>query len=323
MIHGKLLWDSTTDSSAWDESLSMLRGHPLQSALWGDARRSVDGVKDYRWQACKDDQVIWMARFEERQVPVIGRVAWIPRGPTSIACPEILEIEQAFFVRLKEAGFVLVVTDRWLPIDEISAPALPKRPRTIWLDLARGTTELWQELDKQWRYGVGRARREGVICEQTQNEQDIACFFSLCKDISHSKGFQLPGSFELVARLLRSDHRGGVSAHLFLARVPGGLGAGACILRCGRSAHYFWGASDRKYAKFRTGEAVQWAVIEWAVEQGCDLYDLEGIDPIKNPGVYEFKKKMGGVEVTLEGLNYQPLDWRGVLLNGARLLLNR
>lgn len=289
-----LLWDIRLDSYSWDKNLSMLRGHPLQSALWGDARGEVDGIKDYRWLVRKDGQVVWMARFEERRVPFGGRVAWIPKGPTLIACPEILEIEHAFSKHLKEAGFVLVVTDRWHLVDETPAMTLPKRPRTIRIDLARGSAELWQVLDKQWRYGVGRARREGVICEQTQDEQDIACFFALCKDISHSKGFQLPGSFELVARLLRSDHCGGVSAHLFVARVPGGLGAGACILRCGRSVHYLWGASDRRHAKFRAGEAVQWAVIEWAIEQGCELYDLEGIDPVKNPGVYEFKKKMGG-----------------------------
>lgn len=320
---GKWQWDSGADSPAWDENLSTLRGHPLQSALWGDARRDVDGITDFRWQVRKDGQVVWMARFEERQVPFVGRVAWIPRGPTAIAGSVILEIEQAFFMRLREAGFVLVVTDRWLPGDEAAASASSKRPRTIWLDLAQGSAELWRELDGQWRYGVGRARREGVVCEQTQDEQDIASFFSLCRDISHSKGFPLPGSLELMTRLLRADHSGAVSAHLLVARNPGGLGAGACILRCGRSAHYLWGASDRKHAKFRAGEAVQWAVIEWAVEQGCDLYDLEGIDPVENPGVYEFKKKMGGVEVTLEGMNYRPLDWRGILLDGARRFLKR
>jgi CelD/BcsL family acetyltransferase involved in cellulose biosynthesis len=182
---------------------------------------------------------------------------------------------------------------------------------------------LWRELDSQWRYGVGRARREGVLCELTADAQDIADFFSLCGDVSRAKGFQLPGSAELIEHLLQGFHSEAVSAHLMVARAQSGLAAGACVLRCGSSAHYFWGASDRGFSKYRAGEAVQWAVIEWALAQGCSLYDLEGIDPVKNPGVYNFKKKMGGVDVTLEGMMYRPLGWRGVLLDGARRLLNR
>lgn len=318
-----MVWEIKTESPVWDGNLAMLGGHPLQSALWGDARRSVDGIRDHRWQFRRDNKVVWMARIEERRVPGLGRVAWIPKGPTEVASPEILEIEREFFRRLHDAGFVMAVTDRWLSVDESDSPAAPSLPQTIWLDLTQGTGVLWQRLDVKMRHGIGKARREKVICEITEHEQDITRFFSLCGDISRSKGFQLPGSLELITRLLRSAHSEASSAHLFVARVSSGLGAGACILRCGRSVHYLWGGSDRKYSKTRAGEALQWAVIEWAVERGYQLYDLEGIDPVKNPGVYEFKKKMAGMTVALEGMRYQPLNWRGVLLNGARRLLNR
>ena len=53
--------------------------------------------------------------------------------------------------------------------------------------------------------------------------------------------------------------------------------------------------------------------MEWAVSQGCTRYDLEGIDPDNNPGVYAFKKKMGGEEVDLAGKEYQPLNMLGKL----------
>jgi lipid II:glycine glycyltransferase (peptidoglycan interpeptide bridge formation enzyme) len=34
---------------------------------------------------------------------------------------------------------------------------------------------------------------------------------------------------------------------------------------------------------------------------GCEQYDLGGIDPDNNPGVYHFKKGIGGVETRLLG----------------------
>ena len=61
-------------------------------------------------------------------------------------------------------------------------------------------------------------------------------------------------------------------------------------------------------------EEVQWAVMEWAIDNGCELYDLEGIDPVNNPGTYQFKKKMGGRVVKLNGLSLTPLTPLGALV---------
>jgi hypothetical protein len=318
-----MIWETSTDSAQWDADLSRLGGHPLQSAVWGDARRIEDGLSDCRWQAREGSKIVWMARVEERRAAGVARVAWIPRGPTASSSRLNGDIDKVFLAKMREAGFMLVVSDRWVPIDDASRTLTAVAPKTIWLDLGRGAASLWQELDKQWRYGVGRARREGVICESTGDDNDIASFFSLCREISSSKGFQLPGSLGLISRLLKVNFCADTSAHLFVARVPEGLAAGACILRCGRSIHYFWGASDRRFSKYRAGEALQWTIIEWGIERGCLLYDLEGIDPVQNPGVYEFKKKMGGRIVSLEGMRYHPLNLGGRLICGARRVLRQ
>jgi lipid II:glycine glycyltransferase (peptidoglycan interpeptide bridge formation enzyme) len=46
---------------------------------------------------------------------------------------------------------------------------------------------------------------------------------------------------------------------------------------------------------------LQWAAIQKAKALGCQWYDLGGIDPEGNPGVYNFKKRMGGKEIILPG----------------------
>ena len=52
-------------------------------------------------------------------------------------------------------------------------------------------------------------------------------------------------------------------------------------------------------------------------------YDLEGIDPVGNPGVYQFKKKMGGVEVVLQGMEVVPLSLVGRVAVGVGQFLKR
>jgi lipid II:glycine glycyltransferase (peptidoglycan interpeptide bridge formation enzyme) len=113
---------------------------------------------------------------------------------------------------------------------------------------------------------------------------------------------------------------GEVEAKLFLARHEGIIRAGAFVIRCGRSLHYLWGATDRSRPQVGAGEAVQWAAIEWGFAMGCTRYDLGGIDPKGNPGTYAFKNKMGGVEVTLCGKRFFPFGAYGRLLAwlGAR-----
>lgn len=91
-------------------------------------------------------------------------------------------------------------------------------------------------------------------------------------------------------------------------------------MRAGKHLHYLWGAVDRAHARARAGEALQWAVIEWGLAQGCTRYDLEGIDPVNNPGTYQFKKKMGGTQIQLQQQLERPLDWRGsVVLQALRV----
>jgi len=55
-----------------------------------------------------------------------------------------------------------------------------------------------------------------------------------------------------------------------------------------------------------------------AREAGCQFYDLGGIDPEKNPGVYHFKKGMGGEDVTVPGpFEFYPGGLRRILVSSC------
>ena len=324
----KLVWKENIPERDWDEWLARLGGHPLQSAYWGSARAEVGEFEDFREAACIDDEVVWMCRYEVRWLPgKVGRVAWVPKGPVKNQSEWGDRAHAEFLNRLKQKGFWLAIENRYS--DKVSsgnakAVVMSAPYRTIWIDLSMGKEALWKRLHKKWRYGVRTSERQGVTVEQTRDPAVVSEFYKLCLNVSETKGFSLAGSKELMMLLLTRDPWPHTEARLFVARYNGVVAAGVAAVRCGESIHYFWGGTDREYGKYSVGEAVQWKVIEWAMQEGYTKYDLEGINPETNPGVYKFKKRMGGEEIQLAGQEGFGLNLQGkVALSFKQKLANR
>lgn len=319
-----ITWRSDLSPHEWDSLLAISVGHPLQSALWGEARRRVEGVEHHLWCAFSGDELIMMRRVEVRRIMKVGKIAWLPRTSTG-AHPVAEAAYREFSEILRSKGYILCFEDIYQNEADIRfyGDQLSPGSRTIKIDLSAGQEILFSRLDSQWRYGVRAADRAGVTIEQSRNIEDINIFFSLCSQISRKKVFDLPGSQALVTALLQGSFSDEVEARLFLARYEGQVAAGALVIRCGRSLHYFWGATDRSFSKQRPGEAVQWGVISWAIDHGITCYDLEGINPANYSGVSAFKRKMGGVEVDLLGTYAYPLAFSGSLALKIGRLLGR
>ncbi len=312
---GKLDWQKDPPAAEWDHALAELFGHPLQSCLWGNARQHLDGIVQHRWLARRDGEPIWMIRVEERRV-LGGKIAWAPRGPTG-RTPELgLSTPPGFESHLRTEGFSLLISDPWIKVED--GPQQPangaRRPKqqTIWLDLSLGKDVIFENFHKHVRNGVRRAARGRVHVETTGDPARIAEFAELCGRISAQKGFELRVTSVLIDALLNHSTSGeAVEAGLFVALKDGKLGAGLLILRVGRSVHLIGAGTNRELRQDRVGEACHWNVIEWAIARGCTRYDLEGIDPVNNLSGYEFKKRLGGDEITLPGHVYTPLNYPG------------
>ena len=288
--------------------MARMDAHPLQSALWGNARHKVDGIPQLQLACHVDSGVVsGLARIEIRTAPFVGKIAWVPKGPVLPANHESTAIA-ALCAELKRRGFIACITNRYV----VSDSEKPGQPRTIWLDLTQGLDALSQALDSQWRYGARRALREGVAVRVTTDSTDVSAFYALCNALSETKGFSLPGSEALMQELIRSSSpTAAVGMTLYVSEVDGVIAGGALVAKSGRHLHYFWGASDRRFSKYRVSEAVQWQVIQDGVALGMTRYDLEGIHPKGNQGVSEFKRKMGGRKVTMQGMEATPLSWVG------------
>ncbi|MGH6835313.1 MAG: lipid II:glycine glycyltransferase FemX [Methylocella sp.] len=312
----RLVWIKDPPAAEWDCALATLRGHPLQSSVWGRARAMVHGVVEHRWLLRCGDKPVWMIRVEERKIGPIAKIAWAPRGPAGETAELSLSTPPGFSERLRAEGFSLLITNPWINVNGGAANSTDDvggaTARTIWLDLSQGADAIFQNLHTQTRKGVRRAARSGVVVETASESARIGEFVDLCASISDRKGFKLQVTPAMIATLLRlaadSEH---VKTAQFISLKDGQLGSGLFVICVGRNMHQIWGATNRDLRHERVGEACQWATIEWAVALGCTRYDLEGIDPINNPSVYEFKKRFGGKEMTLYGYKHLPLSGVG------------
>lgn len=307
-------WRDDLSFEEWDKSLTILGGHPLQSALWGAARRKVDDIEDLRLAAFIDDQPVLMCRCELRSIPFLGKVAWLPRGPVAANHPFLPEIHRAFLDKLRNLGFCLCIEDPYSehPLLDAEGKFLSKKSQTMLLDLTPGRDAVLGGMHKKMRKNIRIAESFENYVVQTKEPSDVADFYRICTQVSERKMFDFYGSESLMKELLSlTKEDSSYRARLFVMRVNGNIGAGYLIIENGSSMHEIWTGSDRSYTEQRLGEATLWGFISWGIEAGLNIHDQEGIDPEGNPGCYFFKKCLGGVEVTLPGKRAFPLNVLG------------
>jgi hypothetical protein len=59
---------------------------------------------------------------------------------------------------------------------------------------------------------------------------------------------------------------------------------------------YLFGGTSDEGMKQKGSYLLQWRMIQWLKENGVRFYNLGGINPITNPGVYHFKQGMNGLD---------------------------
>lgn len=315
------VWEIDVPEAEWDAALAAMAGHPLQSSVWGRARRHVDGIVDHRIALYRGGVPILLARVERRKLPLqIGTVGWIPRGPVgALTQRSVVGLNE----QLRKLGLLLVVSDPYIQVDASPEAEESSLPKTIWVDTSIGEDRLWKNLNGRWRRCIRTSRRDGVEVMETRKQEDIMVFANNCESLSMQKGFSMVGSAELIREVLHTTPTADIETRLFIAKYDGESVGGMCVIRCGHSLHYMWGETDRRYSRKEVGKAMHWCLLQWAANNNISRYDLEGIDPKNNPGVYNVKCKVGGQEIFLHGIKATPLGLRGHLLQWVGQIIGR
>jgi lipid II:glycine glycyltransferase (peptidoglycan interpeptide bridge formation enzyme) len=307
------------DAAGWSaRAPAFLDWNYRQSWAFARATAARLGAECEHLAIRRGSDLVGLASVRTKRVPLLGGIAFVSGGPlVRRGSGDDLERLGAALEALREEyvlrrGLVLrVVAALGAPDwNEAAGKALsgarfvpaPSRHtyRTLRLDLSAPPEELRKRFAQKWRNGLNRSERHGLAVELGEGAEFLEAFCALFVDFRERKGFDvdLAPEFYLAAQ---REHLAAERFTVMLARNDARIVAGHVASHLGDTSVYLLGAADEVGRETQAAYLLQWHAILEARKRGMRAYDLGGIDPEGNPGVFHFKRGLGGVEVQAAG----------------------
>lgn len=168
--------------------------------------------------------------------------------------------------------------------------------RTLLMNLIPPIEELRIGLDKKWRNQLTRAEKNGLTVISGQGSEEFKAFCEIYSQMYERKAFKTTvdaREFVRMQEILPESQR----MRVLICKDKGKPVAGLVASAMGTSAIYLLGATSDAGLNAKGAYLLQWTLIDWLKRRGIESYDLGGIDPENNPGVYHFKKGLSGVDI--------------------------
>lgn len=168
--------------------------------------------------------------------------------------------------------------------------------RTFVVDLSPSLDQLRAKLDPKWRNKLKQAEKNNLTVVAGHGDQEYRMFCDLYAQMRQRKTFETSVDAEEFARMQQALPEA-QRMRALICLDQGTPVAGLVASAMGDSAIYLLGATGDAGLRARGAYLLQWTVIGWLKERGVRWYDLGGIDPEGNPGVYYFKRGLCGADV--------------------------
>lgn len=193
-----------------------------------------------------------------------------------------------------------------------------ERPyRTLILDITPPVDILRKNLDQKWRNQLNKAEKNNLTITKGGSDELYNVFLKLQKEMISRKSF-IPGVDYETYRSIQHNLPDTLKMNIFVCKYDGTPLAVSMCSAIGETGIYMLGATGDNGMKLNGSNLLQWKIIEWLKENGCRYYDLGGIDPNENPGVYRFKCGVAGKtgrDIQYLGQFFYYKHWRAFLLN--------
>ncbi|MEI6404217.1 MAG: peptidoglycan bridge formation glycyltransferase FemA/FemB family protein [Actinomycetes bacterium] len=176
------------------------------------------------------------------------------------------------------------------------------QPRYVFqVDLLNKTAdELFAQFNQLWRRNIRKAQKEGVTV-RIGDKSDLSLFHACYLETAQRDHFiaRPLNYFVSMWDAMRSEEASRLL--LFIAEHPDHQGAIAAttMTQVGDHAWYSYGASTTDARELRPSNAIQWHMMQQALSQGAQTYDMRGISDTLDPtnhlfGLIQFKLGTGG-----------------------------
>jgi lipid II:glycine glycyltransferase (peptidoglycan interpeptide bridge formation enzyme) len=271
----------------WDDFLENTpNGHHVQTSLWAQLKNTL-GWKAVRIIARKKENIVGGAQILMRPLTLIGNIGYISRGPIfSTDDPDLVNL---VFGEIKKAAkkyairFLVIQPEKYndtmkenLELWAIESLYMSVAPRaTILINLLQSPDEILSKMRKKTRYNIRYGLKKGIKVREG-SEKDINTFYELYKLGSQRNDFE-PFSKEYIDNFWRIfDSKKMIK--LFICEFKNNPITSLLVISFRDTVYSKLVGWSGHFDKLRPNEALEWAVIEWARNQGYKYYDLEGID---------------------------------------------
>jgi len=165
------------------------------------------------------------------------------------------------------------------------------RGRTILMDLTPSLAELREGMSSHWKRELKIAEKNNLEFIEGSSQELFETFIGMYKEMVSRKKFVEPNDihqFKQIQMQLPEP----LKMRVLLCKSGGDLCSGAIYSVAGNSAIYLFGATSNVGMKSRGSYFLQWKVIEALKQRGAAVYNLNGVNPDKNPGTYKFKSDL-------------------------------
>ena len=282
-------------AEAWDQPLGALPGSNFyQCHAWGEVKRRLG------WEVLRLAHPQARAQVLIRRYPFGLVLAWIPGGaaglPQMWAGPltdMIRRITNAgmLYVRINglsacdEAGRQQLLATRW------QRPAARlERGLSLRCDLLASESQRLLRASGNWRHNLKRSHNHGLSVTHW-DQPDVAVMRRIYQEMEALKGLPAQVNDEMLSAQVNL-----LTRHLIVMRCddregrPIALRAAAVF---GDTAWDFLAAATPAARKVYASHATLWALQSACAARGAVCYDMGGVDPEGNKGVFDFKRGVG------------------------------
>lgn len=229
----------------------------------------------WRRGASKDDGEIFRQAIRALRAEYVCK-----RGLALRLFPLLFDVGSPTFLDiLEEEGF--------------SSAGLESRSRTILMDLTPSIEDLRAGMKPHWKRELKVAERCGLEFADGSDEAQFKTFIDIYREMVSRKHFVEPNDINKF-RMIQAQLPEPLKMKVLLCLSSGNVCAGVICSAIGKRAMYLFGATSNAGMKSRGSYFLQWKLIEQLRKDGITIYDLNGINPERNPGTYKFKNDLGG-----------------------------